>query len=76
MKLPLRCYSIRKAILLEPARPKAGEIESQSADIQRWSGIMATTRHAYWQQARNVLTAPQRQRADALLAKVTVVDLH
>lgn len=57
-------------------RPKAGEIESQSADIQRWSGVMATTRQAYWQQARDVLTATQRQRADALLAKVTVADLR
>lgn len=57
-------------------RPTMQELQRASGDVQRVSNIVVTTRHAYWQQARRVLTAPQRAQADGLIAKATLQDLR
>ena len=57
-------------------RPEQQEIDGRAADIERWSGVMATTRQAYWQRARSILTDTQRDRLASLLPKATLDDLR
>jgi hypothetical protein len=57
-------------------RPSLQEIQRAGGDIQKISNTLVMTRHAYWQQARTVLTTQQRARADGLVAKSTLQDLR
>ena len=52
------------------------EVEKHAADVRGLSSVVVTTRHAYWQQARAVLTAPQRRQAEELLKHSTLNDLR
>ncbi|HEY3379962.1 MAG TPA: hypothetical protein VGL77_21010 [Armatimonadota bacterium] len=57
-------------------RPTIQELNAQSATYQRLSRVKTTTRHAYWQQARALLTPAQRQRVDALCKQARLQDLQ
>lgn len=52
------------------------ELQRAADDVQRVSSIVVTTRHAYWQQACAVLTAPQQTKVDKLVAQATLQDLQ
>lgn len=51
-------------------------IQNAGGDVQQISSIVVTTRRAYWQQARAVLTAPQRAQAEQLATQATLRDLQ
>lgn len=57
-------------------RPSVQELQRSSGDVQQLSSVVVTTRHAYWRQARAVLTPPQQKKADDLVAKATLRDLQ
>lgn len=58
------------------ARPDMQKIQQHSAEVQRLSSVVATTRHIYWQQACATLTTGQHQQVETLLPHVTLKDLQ
>lgn len=56
--------------------PKTQDITGHSGEVQRLSGVLATTRHAYWQRVLTVLTPAQQQSAQRLLAQATLTDIR
>ena len=52
------------------------ELETEGSDVQQLSSIIVTTRHSYWQQARDVLTEKQQVQVDKLISKATLQDLQ
>lgn len=52
------------------------ELQQAGADMQQLSSIVVTTRHAYWQQARAVLTEKQQAQVDGLVSQATLRDLQ
>ena len=52
------------------------DVSQHSAELQRWSHVVVAMRHAYWQQARAVLTSAQRRQADTLASKATLQDMQ
>ncbi|HEX2952179.1 MAG TPA: Spy/CpxP family protein refolding chaperone [Armatimonadota bacterium] len=57
-------------------RPEDHKVTVRGSALQRLNSIVATTRHAYWQQVVNVLTKPQQQTMKNLIGKVTIADLQ
>lgn len=57
-------------------RPTVQDIQAGGADVQRLSSLVATTRHRYWRQAREVLTAQQQRTVSQLLSQATISDLQ
>lgn len=55
--------------------PSAKDLGTQGAEVSRLSGVVAATRHSYWQQARGVLTPSQQAKADTLARGATLRDL-
>ncbi|OPZ84291.1 MAG: hypothetical protein BWY76_01905 [bacterium ADurb.Bin429] len=60
----------------EQSRPKTQEVTGHSGEVQRLSGVLATTRHAYWARVLAALTAPQRQTAQQLATQAKLTDLQ
>lgn len=58
------------------ARPQITEIETRGADVRQLSGVLVTTRHAYWQQVRALLTPVQQQRLDEQIKKARLDELQ
>ena len=52
------------------------ELQRSSGDVQQVSSVVVTTRHAYWEQARAVLSAPQQTQVDKLVSTATLQDLQ
>lgn len=52
------------------------ELQHAGDDVQQVSRILVTTRHAYWQQARAVLTKQQQMQVDGVISKATLRDLQ
>jgi hypothetical protein len=57
-------------------RVDAAQLDTRGADVRRLSGVMTTTRHAYWRQAKAVLTAAQVKTLEPLLTHLTANDLQ
>lgn len=52
------------------------DMEQNSEEIQRLSGIVSTTRHSYWQQVLSVLTPEQQQTATKLIGSAKLTDIQ
>lgn len=55
---------------------KRKDMEQNSEEIQRLSGIISTTRHSYWQKVLSVLTPEQQQAATKLVGDAKRTDLQ
>ena len=55
--------------------PNSDEVTERSGEVQRLSGVLATTRHAYWQRVMAVLTVSQQQKAQQMMAQAKLADL-
>ncbi|MHB9133343.1 MAG: hypothetical protein ACYDBB_19930 [Armatimonadota bacterium] len=60
----------------QASRVDSMQLDAHGADVRRLSAVMTTARHAYWRQAKAVLTATQQKTLDALLADITARDLQ
>ncbi len=59
----------------EARKPSTKDLAERGAEVSRLSGVIAATRHSYWQQARSVLTPPQQAKVDKLVESATLRDL-
>jgi hypothetical protein len=71
-----RAYKIYMERTAEQPRPKTQEVTGHSGEVQRLSGVLATTRHAYWERVLAALTATQRQTAQQLATQAKLTDLQ
>jgi hypothetical protein len=69
-------YQHKVEVAQHGKRPSLQQLQNAGGDVQQLSSVVVTTRHAYWQQARAVLTARQQAQADALVSLATLRDLE
>ncbi|MHB0935663.1 MAG: hypothetical protein ACYC6A_04675 [Armatimonadota bacterium] len=71
-----RAYENYMERTAEQPRHKTQEVTGHSGEVQRLSGVLATTRHAYWARVLATLTATQRQTAQQLVTQAKLTDLQ
>jgi len=52
------------------------DLQKAGTEVRRLSIVVATTRHAYWAQARALLSPSQQRKIDAMLHNATAKDLQ
>ena len=57
-------------------RPEDKDVTERSAEVQRLSAVLASTRHAYWQRVLAVLTPSQVRTAQRAITGATLTDLQ
>lgn len=68
-------YDSRIKLRQQQKKLSLKELQQASAEVQRLSAIMVTSRQAYWQKSSSVLTAQQRLQLTDLVKKAGLADL-